>query len=856
MIFNNRLFVFFACFPPGLLGKWRRRDDESWNVSLGLLLLFWLAGAGIFASASRTHAQDAPAATLSVSGFAPTGLRISATDSSGLVEFILENRTDQDRLGRVLFFYQDHPGVQYGKDVWVPRRGRVATSMLVGPVPKEGGDRGREIEYLLYDRTDGTNRWVLPKSEEVRRVRTVFYQKREPTTVLFLGEYQGVERMPGDVPVAETEDEECETFAHVFRISQGFSARIQRMFASSLPATVEAYSGIDHFILASSSISRDPTGWRALRQWVRLGGTLWVALDRVDPTDILPLLQDVSHFHVVDRSTLSAFHMHDEQVTPEYAEDRFQRHDKPVGFARVVLPEHEAPLCTVNGWPAAFRRPLGNGQVIFTTLGPRGWYRPRTSQDGPSPMELSPTLPVARNSLRSIGRFVNNELGEKPFHVEAFSDLLNAEVGYSVLHIRTVAGVFFVFLLGEVLLSFAFASVRKPMLKFLASVMLAGAAAGLLALLSESTRLPQPTVASGQIVNAINGREEVAVHGLAAFYHPHAGSVEIGTEQGAILNLDHAGLEGKISRHIHTDLDAVHWENLSWPAGLRLAPFRFALPTPTPIQARAEWTNQGWIGKLKSGPFQNVGDAVVVGPGDRHVSVTMRENGTFTASADQILGVDQFLTAPSLSDRQQRRLDIMRTFARSEEFQRAKRDHFVLAWADPVALPIRYHQGARQTGEALLMIPLSFEKPQPGTRVTIPATAISHARLLEKRLMSVRRTSDLPTSMDLYFQLPLSLLPFEPETARLSAKIHAPRRTVSLAGFDGGKFTVLQKQESPLDPLQITIDNRRLLNVDPSGRIRFQLDVSDFSQSDSGAVHANRNWTIEYLELTVSGTVQ
>ena len=43
--------------------------------------------------------------------------------------------------------------------------------------------------------------------------------------------------------------------------------------------------------------------------------------------------------------------------------------------------------------PAYTYRSQG-GRVVFTTLGPRAWFRPRTQNDPPSPFENFPSLPV------------------------------------------------------------------------------------------------------------------------------------------------------------------------------------------------------------------------------------------------------------------------------------------------------------------------------------------------------------------------------------------------------------------------------------------------------------------------------
>ena len=119
---------------------------------------------------------------MSENGSAP--LRIYVTDSWGTFDFDLTNLTDTDRRGRVVVFYQGRPDVEYGRDVWVPARSTVRSWLLVGPAPVETPGSTCDVEFLLYDRTDGADRLIRPRGEERVRSRGVIYRKREPFTAV------------------------------------------------------------------------------------------------------------------------------------------------------------------------------------------------------------------------------------------------------------------------------------------------------------------------------------------------------------------------------------------------------------------------------------------------------------------------------------------------------------------------------------------------------------------------------------------------------------------------------------------------------------------------------------------------
>src|SRR5579883_2877552 len=148
-------------------------------VSVGFVLL----------SAPTAPAQEGESLPIRLSGVNPRGVRSNATESWGAYTFALTNFTEKDRLARVLVFFQHRPEVQYGRDVWVPAHSTLSSWLLVGPTEAQEAEHSREIETLLYDRTDGQDRLILPPEAMGRvRGRGVIYRPREPTTAIVLDE--------------------------------------------------------------------------------------------------------------------------------------------------------------------------------------------------------------------------------------------------------------------------------------------------------------------------------------------------------------------------------------------------------------------------------------------------------------------------------------------------------------------------------------------------------------------------------------------------------------------------------------------------------------------------------------------
>ena len=810
------------------------------------------------------HCPAAPAQErppLRLNGVGIAGVRGSVTESWGTFGIHLTNLSDGDRQARVLAFYEGQSEVQYGRDVWVPARSSFSTWMLVGPAPAQQAPNRRDFQILISDRTGGKDQLLASPEGRVRSGRAL-YRKREPSTAVLVDEGEPGPAKEGRLPGPEPAADEVLRFAHVFRSAGKLPEPVHRVDPGLLPPTAEAFDGIDHFVIASGRVARDPVGLRALRHWLGQGGKVWVLLDRLEPESLSPilgaLLGEALDFTVVDRVGLTAFAVaalsagRDAPAPPEEG----QRHDQPVDFVRVLLPPAELARHTVNGWPVWFTRPVGRGKVLFTTLGARGWYRPRTDTDPKSPYKNLPSLPVPTTTLEIAANELLPPREASPFQAEAFRPIVAGEIGYAVIGRGTAGLVFGALLLTLLTLGVVLRRWRRPeLLGWLAPTAALAAAAVFVALGESSRRAVPPTVAVAQIVDAVPGSGEVAVHGLLAVYRPDSGPAAAGAEQGGLFELDMRGVEGPTRRLLLTDRDTWHWENLSLPAGVHWAPFRFTGPTGKPLTAVARFGPGGIEGRLAAGPFEDLADAVLATPGDRNLAVQLRPDGTFQAGPGDVLPPGQFLPAAVLSDAQQQRQGLYRQFLGRRGAGSEGRT-LLLAWARPIDTHFRFAPGARTVGTALLIVPLQVDRPAPGTRLTIPGPLVTAQRVVRGAPTRLMREGSEGVTMDLRFQLPRAVLPFEVERVRLNARVDAPARQVSVAGRADSKAVEVYRAESPLDPLRIDVAEASLLVPDRGGGLHFALTVSDpVSGEGAGKTDAWRKakWTIEYIELEVVG---
>jgi hypothetical protein len=809
-------------------------------------------------------AQDRNPRPLRLDGVEPGGVRTSTTTSWGTFDIIVTNFSDQDRMARVLVSYGGSPNEQYGRDVWLPAHSVRKTWLLAGPVAGEHPATSCDIQTQLLDRTAGQDLPNLPPGDERRSggavSRSALYRDRkDPATAIMLDPDPPEEPIFGRLPEPESRAAEALTLVRTFRSARRMpSPSVARIAPGSLPPTPQAFDGLDHFVVASSGIADDPVGVQALRRWLEQGGKVWVMLDMVDPEAVAPLLGDALDFRLVDRVSLTAVSIErqpPEQHAPGWRPPQYER---PVEFARVLLPPGERVQHTVNGWPAWFTRQVGRGKVVFTTVGPRAWYRPRAQNDPPSPYPNFAALPVMTPPLETVADEIQPSSAGTPFGVEALRPLLAEEIGYSVVSRTTLGLVFAAFLAATLALGLILRRSRRPeLLGWVAPAAALGATAAFLALGEMSRRAAPPTVAVAQLVDADPSHGEAPVHGLLAVYRPDPGPVEAGTRQGGFFDLDLAGTEAEPHRFIATDLDSWHWEDLALPRGVRQAPFRYTAVTDAPLSAVARFGPDGLEGRLTSGPFRNPTDALLSTANGRNMAVRLGPEDTFRSGNQDILPAGQFLAGSVLSDHQQRRQQLYREMTERSRTVLGERRNVLLTWADPIDMQFGLVSNARTVGSALLAIPLRLERPAVGERVTLPGPLVPYRRILDTGPTRPTVESDQRADMHLRFQLPAVVLPFKVERARLVGKIDTPGRRVTVSGLVGSEAIELYRADSPLDPVRVEIAEERLLRPDAEGGLHLNLDVSAPLGGEAGsAQRVNEKWIIEYLELEVIGQAE
>ncbi|MGL4553622.1 MAG: hypothetical protein ACRC33_20865, partial [Gemmataceae bacterium] len=631
-------------------------------------------------------------------------------------------------------------------------------------------------------------------------------------------------------------------FRHQVRLSEAVNPVKQRF----LPPTPETMDGLEHFVLATDRIAEDVAGKQALREWVERGGALWVLLDRVREETVAAVLQDVITVRVVDRVSLTRVHVRSGPAYQHRPDIPATDFEDPVDFVRVLVPGVE-PQYTVDGWPAAFVKDVGRGRVFFTTLGPRGWMRDRVAGDPPSRFRDQPRLPVVTVPFEYLANDIHRYPERPPFAADELRGYVTERIGYSVISRGAVVAVFAALFLALIAAAVALDRMnRREHLGWIGPALAVGAAAAFFGLGGLSRRAVPPTVAVAQLVEAVPGLDEAQVSGHLAVYQPALSDVAVGAADGGTLDLDLAGLEGRVRRRVQTDLGRWHWENLELPAGVRLGTFQHTLRTPTPVAATVRFGPDGAEGRVTAGPFGRLEDVLVSSPGERTVAVGVAPDGTFSARTAGELQGAKLGAGGLLTDRQRARQRLVEKLLAEPRPRHLADRNLLLAWADPLGTGFTLAAEPRTTGDALLVVPVRFERTPPGTRVTVPPAFVHCQRVgTDGRLLVPPTESSVAADVRLRFQVPPSVLPLAVESARLTIKLNAPGREAVV----GAGAVTLRRLPNPSGNEEIVIDDPSLLRPDEQGGLYVNVAIGEAARSATG----RDVWHMGSLGLEIRG---
>ena len=767
--------------------------------------------------------------------------------------------------------FQNHPNLQFGRQMWVPARSRLLTSFpVLTPTDVPRDNESVEVQSLLLDRTGRGEVLIQSNSGQMLGDASLATMLERPLTAMI-----------GDVG-----DESAGDAVMAMRVVRNLTRRVSSIAGDFAPPNLESLRGLDQLVLMSDSLAKDSAGLSAVREWVHNGGRLWLMLDQVAPDTVQALLGDSFTYHVVDRVGLTKFTMKSTQPGGLGPSGLTQEHDDPIDFVRVLTSQGSA-LHTLDGWPASFFFSVGRGRVLCTTVGARAWIRLRGPQD-PQPKDVLRDAQYRANDyLTELAfEFLGQPSEPPPLKPADFQEFVSGQIGYRVVSRNSVLLVLGIFCTALIACgSWLAYRDQLPHLGWLGPLSAVGAATMLVLLGSWSRGAVPSTLAIAQIAEVSHDADDLQLTGLLGLYQQTDTTSPLGAQAGGVFLPDMTGQEGKTRRLVWTDLQAWHWENMALPAGIRTAPFHYSGKLAQPIQARATFGPAGLVGTLEAEPFRDLADALVVMPGQPILAANLAAGGKFTSGPGDVLAAGEFIGGTILSDERRRRRAVYKKMLDTPANDAAKLDNEtaitrndpihgypsepkLLVWAAPYDTQFTLPSVMQRVGSALLAIPLKFDHPAAGTSFVIPSPCVTYASggtsgayvNRERRWISAMNNA---TTTTLRFKLPREVLPMKIKQANLTVTIDAPGRKLSITAGRGASEVSLATRNSPVGTVKLNIDRGDVLTVDAEGTFLLNIDVGTAAGESRDAIGgAGRDigsfpvWRIEGVQLEVTGIAE
>ena len=817
------------------------------HVRIFAMLVPWII---VAAPAVAQNAADSPRFSTFDAG---AGIHKFVPGRWGVISIGVINPGEHDAEVLSAIHFGDEENLQYSRQLWVPPRSKRVSWVPVFVPETTSKDSGMTtVKSLLFSRESFGDVLIESPSGQKSHDGIIPVEHEPQITAIISND--------------DDNDEPREALA-ALRVARNLTMKISQLRNDTFPTRYEALDGLDQLVIAGDQIPDDPAGIIALRQWLHDGGRIWLMLDRVPPSTVSRLLGDSFRYRVLDRVGLTEVAFRSDEPGEDDDEGKVREFEEPVDMVRVVGEDLNTSF-TVNGWPAAFWQPAGKGLVLFTTLGPRGWMRPREQEEF---YKLSVFKRSANAATPQLERLAYKFLVPRHRTVLPTGQLqqvVSDQIGRRIVGRGSMAALlvtYCVALVGVgVLLSSGGRSVHLVWIGPVLAVVTAAIAAGLG--YASRTETP-PTVVESQFVEAAEGVDDLTVHGLLAIYNQRPSAVQLGASRGGIFVPDMKALGGETRRMVWTDLEKWHWEHLTLPAGVRTAESSMGIIPEEPIRATASWDASGVVGHLMASPFTSFGDAILTGPDHRNLAVQFGDSGEkegeFTAG--QSLASAQFIANNVLSDQQRLRQEVYRQLVRRDEQYQYPDRLMLLTWAESWDSGFQFDPDARRAGTALLAVPVQLAAPAPGTRVKVPSTFLSYQSVAIPGQKSMSAAFDKRrrvwigpltngTSTMLRFEVPSQLLPLRIDRVYFSIKINAPSRDLEIFGLRGEQQIVLETQSSPVGEFVFEIDQADVLGLDGEGGLQLGVNVGDFQGKQTGLIQSE-GWKIDDLWIEVEGEV-
>jgi hypothetical protein len=774
------------------------------------------------------------------------------------------NKTGEDADEMSVVTVGDESGLQYGRRLWIPA-GSKRQSWLAVQIPEDASSAGDSPTSSPEIYTELTT-MQLKETErgEEFKANAVGMPKGKRRLLLSSEAYRTGTMLAPRINTLDAEYQAGVISKTLYAISDSKRSGAQDLGMVDLnrgfiPPTSKPLDPLDQLIIADDAVLADTVGVRRIRAWLNNGGRLWIMADRVSPESVQKLIGDAMCYGVVDEVELNDFQIRVRAVHSSSQDDfTDMSFDNPIRMSRVVVDTDDV-VCDIDGWPAAFWKQVGQGEVLFTTLGARGWLLDA---------KISPPLQAL------AGRFFVSKM-EPPKYVAEVSEVLDSEIGYKIPSRSSIAWVLSLQML--VVVVGGAALMYKKKLQGLAVLVPVSALTAMVILVGmgklNTNKVPS-TIAIGQIVRTTPDSATAGVSSVAAIYSQEERSLPIATGGDNTTHL--VGQDyGAPKRIVWDDAGGARWYFVSQPPGVvQHVESEAVVEIDQPWNAIGKFTPDGFEVRTDGLPLSVCEDSFVATVGTPDLGLVVSEEPEQIYRGNGVLLPGRFIGSSVLSERQQKRQELLRELS-APEVKFFSEEPTLVTWTKPLEIGLEFGEGYERVGWSLVSLPLRFEKTPPGTSFKVPSTFVRQGPLLGTLGSQFYNATTgkwldglvKPGEVGVRCSVPQSVMPCELGKAQIDLTIKAPGRTVAIKGFVEGEFKTLKEFVSPIGAVQYSITDPAALLLDKKGGLRVTISVSESDEQKAAAELADKSgegqgdplrstWGIESLQVSFEGVVK
>jgi hypothetical protein len=759
--------------------------------------------------------------------------------------------------GMVSVYFPSTVDQQYVRRIWVPEGGQRLSFLpfrMPTAVPQSQGSI--ELQTASIE-INSDNREVFRRTEGDPLTDTILLSvDHDPVKTMAIYRRHFIDSQNRTI----APDTDAIDMLHVARQAAHLSTNVTSYQEDFLPPWPEVFEQYHTMVLCGDRLAHDAAGLAAVRGWIRQGGRLWIMADRTPPAMLSTILGNRLDLAVVDTVPLDQFTIESpNRRSGEVVTDACE-FETPVNFVRVATQEDDV-TATINGWPAAIWLPYGEGEVLLTTLAPRGWVD-----------EFDETPTEALRELTT--RFFNVPEGQ--LDPAVMETAVTQQIGYSIPS-RGFAFTVLALCCGCMTVAGLVLS-RRNQLEHLSwiipTIIIASAGVFIATGVANSTSVP-PSIAAMEIHRVLPGTNEIRAEGLAAIYDFQSRPVDWASD-GRRWAIPTPPSDGEIRRLVWLDDDTVLPMNATTAAG-SVGTTRLSAETvsPTPLAVSARFGADGLEGEFPMAngkPSAFPADAVIVQASMPGLAVTASADGSFVAPANATLAPGEYAASGLLSDEQARRHGVLQQLLNPEDAWVFPREPSILLWSERLELAESFPDNYATVGAALDIVPLSLQRTPPSSRFTVPTTFLKPTTEAGRSGTSTAfspRTGQWVKGLTrggetvLRFELPAEVRPCRLDGGTLSLRCTIPSRQLEVWAYIDPAPVQIFTRANPSGVLTVPLDAEHL-QMDTGGGVRLGILVGDvqreaadaFTPADDGDAlpdFEDTGWQIDYARLTLTG---